>query len=185
MIHFLDESSRQKLRNLLTDCPTLLFIEAAEMLLYRLGAQLDPQGMLSNFPRNAWHIQGFPCEDVTVRTEEVDENAFLFGGEVGADAQHLVVEAAGVYEDLLGALCGLKRLGRPLGVGCFLGSFLPDDRKLLGGDGHHGELIALHLAFVSALEGGADGDDPAWAQHLELEVCVVGDGHELCIAWVS
>jgi hypothetical protein len=30
---------------------------------------------------------------------------------------------------------------------------------------------------------GADGDDPVGARHLELEVSVVGDGHELGIAW--
>jgi hypothetical protein len=30
---------------------------------------------------------------------------------------------------------------------------------------------------------GADGDDPVGARHLELEVGVVGDGHELGVAW--
>ena len=44
---------------------------------------------------------------------------------------------------------------------------------------------ALDLALVGPLEGGADGDDPMGAQHLQLEVCVVGDSHELCIAWTS
>ena len=43
----------------------------------------------------------------------------------------------------------------------------------------------LDLALVGPLEGGADGDDPVGAQHLQLEVCIVGDGHELCIAWRS
>jgi hypothetical protein len=53
MIHFLDESSRQKLRNLLIDGPALLLVEVAQTLLYRLGAWLDPQGVLGDFPRNA------------------------------------------------------------------------------------------------------------------------------------
>jgi hypothetical protein len=30
---------------------------------------------------------------------------------------------------------------------------------------------------------GADGDDPVGARHLELEVGVVGDDHELGVAW--
>jgi hypothetical protein len=30
---------------------------------------------------------------------------------------------------------------------------------------------------------GADGDDPVGARHLELEVGVVGDSHELGVAW--
>jgi hypothetical protein len=29
----------------------------------------------------------------------------------------------------------------------------------------------------------ADGDDPVGARHLELEVGVVGDGHELGVTW--
>ena len=44
---------------------------------------------------------------------------------------------------------------------------------------------ALDLALVGPLEGGADGDDPMGTRHLQLEVCVVGDGHELRIAWSS
>ena len=40
---------------------------------------------------------------------------------------------------------------------------------------------ALDFALVGMLKGGADGDDPAWARHLQLEVGVVGDGHELYV----
>jgi hypothetical protein len=80
-----------------------------QALLDRLGAWPDLQGMLSDFPRNAWHIQRFPCKDVFVCMEEVDERAFLFGGERGADAHHLSLGATRVYEDLLGALHWLKR----------------------------------------------------------------------------
>jgi hypothetical protein len=71
------------------------------------------------------------------------------------------LRAAGVYEDLLGALYGLKRPGRLLGVSHFigLGDLLPDDYELLAGDSRRGELTALDIALVSALEGGADGDD--------------------------
>ena len=38
----------------------------------------------------------------------------------------------------------------------------PDGRKLFGGDNCHGVFIVLDLALVGTLEGGADGDDPAW-----------------------
>ena len=95
--------------------------------------------------------------------EEVDERAFLFGGKRGADAYHFVLGAAGVFEDLLGTLHWLKRSGRPLGVGCFFGDLLPDGRKLLGGDDCRDVIAALDLTLVGALEGGADGDDLAWA----------------------
>jgi hypothetical protein len=41
------------------------------------------------------------------------------------------------------------------------------------------------LAVVSLLEAALDGDDPIWARHLELQVGVVGDGHELGEAWLA
>ena len=59
--------------------------------------------MLGNLPRDAWHIRGFPRKDVFVIAEEVDERAFLFGGERGTNAYRFTLGAAGVYEDLLGA----------------------------------------------------------------------------------
>ena len=45
--------------------------------------------------------------------------------------------------------------------------------------------VALDLTLVGALKKGADGDDPMGARHLELMVRVVGDGHELRVAWSS
>ena len=63
------------------------------------------QGMLGDLPRNAWHIRGFPRKDVSVVAEEVNKRAFLFGGERGADAHRFSFGAAGVYDDLFGALC--------------------------------------------------------------------------------
>ena len=60
--------------------------------------------MPGDFSQNAWHVQGFPRKDVSVGVEEVDERAFLFGGERGANAYHFTLGAARVYEDLLGAL---------------------------------------------------------------------------------
>jgi hypothetical protein len=46
-----------------------------------------------------------------------------------------------------------------------------------------GVLHALDVAFERVSVRGADGDDPVGARHLELEVGVVGDGHELRVAW--
>ena len=98
--------------------------------------------------------------------EEADERAFLFRGNHGANAHHFALGATGVYEDLLGALHRLERPDRPLRVGCFFDDLLPDGRKLLGGDDRRGVFIALDVALVGALEGGANGDDPAWSRHL-------------------
>ena len=98
--------------------------------------------------------------------EEADEHAFLFGGKCGANAHRFAFGADGVYEYLLGTLHWLERPSRPLGVGCFLGDLHPDGRKLFGGNDCCGGITALNLAFVGVLEGGIDGDDPAWSRHV-------------------
>ena len=46
-------------------------------------------------------------------------------------------------------------------------------------------IAALDLALIGALEGGADGDDPTQTWHLQLHIGVVGDDHELHVAWKS
>ena len=50
-------------------------------------------------------------ENVFVVVEEVDERAFLFRGERGTDAYRFTLRVAGVYEDLLRALCRFERPG--------------------------------------------------------------------------
>jgi hypothetical protein len=46
-----------------------------------------------------------------------------------------------------------------------------------------GVLHALYVAFVRVSVRGDDDDDPVGARHFDLEVGVVGDGHELGVAW--
>jgi hypothetical protein len=48
-----------------------------------------------------------------------------------------------------------------------------------------GVFHALHIAFERVFVRGSDGDDPVGARHLELQVGVVGDDHELRVAWPS
>ena len=122
--------------------------------------------MLGDLPRDARHIRGFPRKDVFVIVEEVDERAFLFGGECGPDMGFFALGAAGVYEDLLGALRWFERPGCCFGVGHFFGNLLPEGDELFGGDDCKGVIAAFDFALVRALEGGADGDDPAGARHL-------------------
>ena len=117
--------------------------------------------MLGDFPRNAWHVRGFPHKDVFVAVEEVNERAFLFKGKRGTNAHHFALGAPGVHEDLLGSLRWFEGPGRPLGVRCFFGNLLPEGRELYRGDNCCGVIAALNLALVGALKGGADSDDPA------------------------
>jgi hypothetical protein len=64
-----------------------------------------------------------------------------------------------------------------------LGEALQVDDEGLGFGEGLGVFHALHVAFVRVSIRGADGDDPVGARHLELKVGVVGDGHELGVAW--
>ena len=56
-----------------------------------------------------------------------------------------------------------------------------DDGQQLGQS--LGLLNALDVALIGMLARGPDGDDVIRTRHLELEVGVVGNGHELGIAW--
>ena len=138
--------------------------------------------MLGDLPRDARDIRGFPLKDVFVIAEEVNERAFLFGGKRGTNAHHFALGAIEVYEDFLRALGRFKQPGQLLGVGCFFGDLLHEGGEFPGGDDRYGVAATLNLAHISLLEGGAGGDDPMGARHLQLEICIVGDGHELCVA---
>ena len=117
--------------------------------------------------------------------EEVDEHAFLFGGKRGTNAYRFALGAVEVYEDFLRALCRLDRPSRLLGIKCFFGDLFLEGGELSGGDDCCCVTAALDFTLTGTLEGGADGDDPVGARHLQLEVCIVGDGHELRVAWMS
>ena len=67
--------------------------------------------MLGDLPRDARHIRGFLRKDVLVGVEEVDERAFLFGGERGPNTDFFALGAAGVQEDLPRAFCQFERPG--------------------------------------------------------------------------
>ena len=89
MIHFFDEDCVQKPCDLLTDGPPLLLIETAKPLLDWMGVWPDLQRMLGDLPWNARHVRGLPSKDIFIGAEEVDERAFLFGRQLGADPHRL------------------------------------------------------------------------------------------------
>ena len=64
--------------------------------------------------------------------EEVDERAFLLGGEAGANAHRLVGKVIGVDEDLLDVLCRLKGSSRPLCVRPSFSNVLPVTPSVFG-----------------------------------------------------
>ena len=103
MMNLFDESSHQKLVDLLANDLVLLLIEATQTLLHWLETGSNLQRVLGDFPRYARHVRRNPCKHVGVCTEKVNQHGFLFGVEVGADRQCFVVGAVGVERDFLRA----------------------------------------------------------------------------------
>ena len=171
--------------DLLPDGLALFLIESAQALLHGLGAGSDVQGVLGDFPQYAWHVQGTPHKHVGVCAEKVDKHYFLFWVEARADPQRLSLDGLRVEEDELGLL---HRLEAP-SVAHGFGDVLVDVAKA-GDEGHClnyrlGPLNAFDVALIGVLARCADCDDAVWTRHVELEVGVVGDGHELGVAWPS
>jgi hypothetical protein len=183
MEYLFDEPRGHQLVDLLAYGSALFFVESAQRMLHGSGSSSDIQRVLGDIPRYARHVRGTPCENFGVCAEKVNEHCFLFGVELGADPDLLGGVVARVERDGLNRLRWLEVAGmalyvlRPLGEALQVG-----DEGLRFGEGL-GVLHALHITFVRVSVHGADGDDPVGARHLELEVGVVGDDHELGVAW--
>jgi len=114
--------------------------------------------------------------------EKVDDHDFLFGVEVGADRQHLVVRAVGVERNFLRALCWLEAARMMLRLWSLSGEGLEPRSEFDRGLKSFPILNAFNITFVCVLVRGADGDDPLGLGHLQLQVSVVGDRHELGVS---
>jgi hypothetical protein len=161
----------------------LFFVESAQKLLHGSGSSSDIQRVLGDIPRYARHVQGTPRKNLGICAEKVDEHCFLFGVELEADPDLLGGVVAGVERDGLNRLCWFEVAGVALRIWHLLGKALQvgDEGLRFGED--LSVLHALHVAFIRVSIRGSDGDDPVGARHLELEVGVVGDDHELGVAW--
>jgi hypothetical protein len=182
MEYLFDEPYNHQLVDLLAYGSAPFFVASAQRLLHRSGSSSDIQRVLGDLLWYARHVRGTPHKDFGVCAEKVDEHCFLFGVELGADPDLLGGVVAGVERDELNRLRWLEVAGMALHVWRPLGEALQVGDEGLGVGEGLGVLHALHVAFVRVSVRGADGDDPVGARHLELEVGVVGDGHELGVA---
>jgi hypothetical protein len=138
--------------------------------------------VLGDIPRYVGHVRRTPRKNFGVCAKKVDEHCFLFGVELEADPDLLAGVVAGVERDGLNRLSRFEVSGVALRIRRLLGEALQVGDEGLGlGEGLN-VLHTLHVAFVHVSVRGSDGDDPVGAWHLELEVRVVGDGHELDVA---
>jgi hypothetical protein len=87
--------------------------------------------------------------------------------------------------DRLDCFGWLEVAGMPLRVGRLFGEAIQVGDEGLGLDEGFGVLNAFHVTLLSVALRGSDGDDSLGAWHIEFEVRVVGDDHELGVAWSS
>ena len=159
--------------------PALLFIKAAQVLLHGSGTGLDIQRVLGNIPLYAWHVRGTPRKNFGICAEKIDEHCFLFGVELAADPDVLAGVVVGVERDGFNRLGRFEVAGVALRIRRLFGEAIQVSDEGLGFDDGLSVLHAFHIALVSVAVRGSDGDDSLGARHLELEVHVVGDDHEL------
>ena len=81
VVYLSDKSCRQQSSHFLTNGFSLLDGGPPKMLFDWFYLWVNLQTVLSQLPGHTWHVRRFPCEDVPVLTEELDERFFLFGVE--------------------------------------------------------------------------------------------------------
>jgi hypothetical protein len=138
--------------------------------------------VLGDIPRYAWHVRGTPRKNFGICAEKVNEHCFLFGVELLADPDFLAGVVAGVERDGLNRLGWFEVVGVPLRVGRLFGETIQVGDEGFGLGEGFSVLHAFHVALVSVALCGSDDDGSLGAWHFELEVRVVGDGHELGVA---
>ena len=107
MKNFNNEPCRQEPGHHFTDCLAPFLIEPAKKLFDRFKLGIHIKSVLSEFPRYTRHVKRFPCKDVPILTDELDERAFLFGIQVGTDSE-LLGRIAGHEVNKLGLSCRLE-----------------------------------------------------------------------------
>ena len=89
MKNFNNKPGRQEPGYLLTNGFPPLLIKPPKELPDRLKLWINIESVLSEFPQDTRYVGRFPCKDVPVLTDELDERAFLFRIQIGTDAELL------------------------------------------------------------------------------------------------
>jgi hypothetical protein len=140
--------------------------------------------VLNQFPRDSRHVSMLSCEDVPIFLEEFDEREFLFGIQVVAYMGNLRRLLHGQQNRL--AKCVLRLDGRHGGLGLehdqVLGGLNQGLLQLLELCRHCQSvscLTTLPIVVKSPLNVSPDGDDATRPWHLQDQVGVMWDRHEL------
>ena len=85
MKNFNNEPGRQEPGYFLTNGFLPLLIKPPEELPDWLKFRINIESVLSEFSRYTWPVRRFPCKNVPVLTDELDERAFLFRIHISTD----------------------------------------------------------------------------------------------------
>ena len=89
MKDFHNEPGCQESGHLFSNGLAPFLVEPPEKLSNRFKLWINIESVLSEFPRDTRHVGRFPCKDVPVLTDELDERAFLFWIQVCTDDELL------------------------------------------------------------------------------------------------
>ena len=78
VVNLTDELSCQEPSHFLANCFSLLDGGPSEMFLDWFYFRVNSQTVVNQSPGYTRHVRRFPCKDVPVLTEELDERFFLF-----------------------------------------------------------------------------------------------------------
>ena len=81
MVDFTDELCCQQSSYFFANCFPLLHGGPLKVIFDGLYFGVDTQTVLGQSPGYTWHVRRFPCKDVLVLTEELNERFFLFAVE--------------------------------------------------------------------------------------------------------
>src|SRR4051812_24220539 len=89
MKNFGNEPRRQEPGNLFSNSFSSFFVESPKKLPDRLILRINIESVLSEFSRHTRHVRRFPCKDVPVLTDELDECTFIFRIQIGTNTKLL------------------------------------------------------------------------------------------------
>jgi hypothetical protein len=148
------------------------------------------QSLLNQLPRNSRHVSRFPCEDVSIFLEEFHEREFLFRiqavayvsnhGRLLRGQQNCLVECVLWLDGHLGGL-GLRHDWVWWGLDQGLLQLL----ELYGCCQSVGCLTTLRVIVKSPFNVSPTRDDATKSWHLQDQVGVMWDCHELEECWPS
>ena len=85
MEDFLDELCHQETGDFFSNGLPPFVVDVVKALFDQFGSRQDIKAMLIDLPRDSWDVRRFPCKDVPIAEQEVNELVLLLVGKDATD----------------------------------------------------------------------------------------------------